>query len=126
MDNKIQVMERLRSIPLLRVLLLLEITKIITVQVSNACGTGNSRTFNVDVNTFAAVDAGPPNVSMCSGTQLTLINILTGNANTVTWKWKLWQWNNYWWPLPYTLYIYSEPFYLGTVTLTVITNESSR
>ena len=59
---------------------------------------------------------------MCSGNQLTLTNILTGNANTVSWSGENGNGTITGGPYP-TPYIYTPTITNGTVILTAITND---
>ncbi|MFZ2287987.1 MAG: hypothetical protein WAV93_13495, partial [Bacteroidales bacterium] len=92
----------------------------IRVTVSNPCGTGNYRTFRVDVNTFAAINLGS-DFSMCAGTSVTLNPVLTGNANTIvsfTPSSGIISGGPY--PAPYT---YTPSITSGSVTLNATTND---
>ncbi|MFV8388028.1 PKD-like domain-containing protein [Flavobacterium sp. LB1P71] len=92
----------------------------ITVQVSNPCGTGNSKTFNVDVNTFAAVNLGA-DISMCSGTSISLNPLLTGNANALpTFTSSSGTISGGPYPASYT---YTPSISNGTVTINATTND---
>ncbi|MFV8339638.1 PKD-like domain-containing protein [Flavobacterium sp. LB3P21] len=92
----------------------------ITVQVSNPCGNGNTRTFNVDVNTFAAVNLGA-DISMCSGTSISLNPILTGNANALP-TFTASSGTISGGPYPAT-YIYTPSISNGTVTINATSND---
>ncbi|MFV5689057.1 PKD-like domain-containing protein [Flavobacterium sp. ZT3R25] len=91
----------------------------ISVQVSNPCGTGNLKTFNVDVNTFAAVNLGA-DISMCSGTSISLNPILTGNANALTFTSSSGTISGGPYPVIYT---YTPNISSGTVTIDATSND---
>jgi hypothetical protein len=57
----------------------------VSVTAVNPCNSVTSKEYDVNVNKFAAVDAGPDD-SMCLNSNIILTNTLSGNANTVTWN----------------------------------------
>jgi hypothetical protein len=92
----------------------------VTVYATNPCGSGNSRTLNVNVNSFAGINAGPDQ-SVCSGGTITLAGVWSGNTSSSTWTAPSGTFSN---PTQVNS-TYTPSISSGTVTLTLTTNDPS-
>jgi hypothetical protein len=92
----------------------------VIVYATNPCGSGNSRTLKVNVNTFAGINAGPDQ-GVCTGGTATLAGVWSGNTSSSTWSAPSGTFSN-----PSLVNsTYTPSITSGSVTLTLTTNDPS-
>ena len=58
----------------------------VTVQAFNPCGSNNSKTEKINVNSFTGVTVPSETESLCAGNSIEVVGTLTGNAASGTWS----------------------------------------
>ncbi|CAN5613741.1 hypothetical protein BH10BAC3_BH10BAC3_14220 [soil metagenome] len=90
----------------------------VTVYATNPCGSGSSKTLNVNVNNFAGIDAGPDQ-SICAGGTVTLAGVWSGNTSSSNWTASSGSFSN----AALITSTYTPSISSGNVTLTITTND---
>ncbi|MEO6732366.1 MAG: immunoglobulin domain-containing protein, partial [Ferruginibacter sp.] len=90
----------------------------VSVFATNPCGSGNSRSYGVNVNNFAGINAGPDQ-TVCAGSAVTLAAVYTGNTSGSLWSAATGTFSN----TALVNSTYTPTISSGNVTLTITTND---
>uniref|UniRef100_UPI003752039F beta strand repeat-containing protein n=1 Tax=Flavobacterium sp. TaxID=239 RepID=UPI003752039F len=92
--------------------------QLIKVYATNPCGSGNDRSYSVNVNSFAGIDAGP-DANVCLGGTITLAGVWSGNTSSSIWSAPSGTFSN----TALVNSTYTPSISTGSVTLTLTTND---